>query len=460
LRFAFYGRISTAEFQDPLSSRQWQRENAQRLIAGRGVIVADFFDVGFSRRVPWAHRTRAAALLAAVECPDRGFDAIVVGEFERAFCRDQFVRMLPWFTRHAVAVWRPELGGPVDLADPVHQALVMMLGHQSQREILRSRFRTTAAMTVQVRDQGRHLGGRPPYGYLVDAGPHPNAVHARWGRRLHRLDLDPVTVRHVRWMFTQRIAGHSVAGIALTLNMTGVPAPSAHDPGHNPHRSGAAWTVRTVAAILANPRYTGRQVWNRQGTDHHETEPGKQVQPTRRPESHPPLESAGAVGDLGEDHPPAAGQRTRLHPRADGQRGRRAGRRVRASVSADWADSVREVWAAPASPLGPPPARLPMPTRPHHRQRTTPGPGAEPVLAGGHPDPTDHYRHPGVVRQGAGRDRGLPARARHHRHRLAGPDHHRPTAEPAHHGSGKATTPTRSTQRMNSVGVNVSGPHK
>jgi hypothetical protein len=34
------------------------------------------------------------------------------------------------------------------------------------------------------------------------------------------------------------------------------------------------WTVRTVAAILANPRYTGRQVWNRQRTDHHETVPG------------------------------------------------------------------------------------------------------------------------------------------------------------------------------------------
>ena len=35
----------------------------------------------------------------------------------------------------------------------------------------------------------------------------------------------------------------------------------------NPHRTGAGWTLRTVAAILANPRYTGRQVWNRQRTD-------------------------------------------------------------------------------------------------------------------------------------------------------------------------------------------------
>ncbi|MEH1127151.1 recombinase family protein [Micromonospora sp. CPCC 206061] len=29
-----------------------------------------------------------------------------------------------------------------------------------------------------------------------------------------------------------------------------------------PH--GEGWTLRSVAAILANPRYTGRQIWNRQ----------------------------------------------------------------------------------------------------------------------------------------------------------------------------------------------------
>jgi site-specific DNA recombinase len=38
-------------------------------------------------------------------------------------------------------------------------------------------------------------------------------------------------------------------------------------PKRNPHRTGAGWTLRTVAASLANPRYTGRQVWNRQRTD-------------------------------------------------------------------------------------------------------------------------------------------------------------------------------------------------
>jgi len=65
-----------------------------------------------------------------------------------------------------------------------------------------------------------------------------------------------------------------MAGIARTLNALGVPSPSAHDRVRNRHRSGEAWTLRSVAAILANPRYTGRQVWNRQYIDHNETSAG------------------------------------------------------------------------------------------------------------------------------------------------------------------------------------------
>ena len=49
--------------------------------------------------------------------------------------------------------------------------------------------------------------------------------------------------------------------------------PSAADPDRNRHRHGRVWTLRTVAAILSNPRYTGRQVWNRQRTDHDARDP-------------------------------------------------------------------------------------------------------------------------------------------------------------------------------------------
>ena len=208
-------------------------------------------------------------MLAALPGVWARFDAVVVGEYERAFASgDQFLQVAGLLERHGVQLWLPEAGGRVDVGSPAHQALVTVLGAQSRREVARSRHRVLAAMRAQVREQGRYLGGRPPYGYqLVDAGPHPNRAHAEWGRRLRRLEPDPQTAPHVRWMFERRLEGCSVAGIARELTERGVPCPSEVDPGRNGHRAGGGWALRTVAVILANPRYTGRQVWDRQRTE-------------------------------------------------------------------------------------------------------------------------------------------------------------------------------------------------
>jgi DNA invertase Pin-like site-specific DNA recombinase len=270
LRFAFYGRISTSEFQDAATSRGWQRSVSEELVEGFGVIVVEFFDEGCSRRWSWSDRPAASALLAAAEDPDREFDAVVVGEYERAFYGAQFQQVVARLAAAGVQVWLPEAGGPVELDSPVHEALMVLLGAQAQREVVRARHRVLAAMRVQTRVQGRFLGGRPPYGYrLADAGPHPNAVHARWGRRLHVLEPDSATAPWVEWIFTERVRGRSVASLVRELNKRGVPCPSSADRERNGHRSGERWIVRTVAMILENPRYTGRQVWNRQSTNGH-----------------------------------------------------------------------------------------------------------------------------------------------------------------------------------------------
>ncbi|MEV0703305.1 recombinase family protein [Saccharopolyspora sp. NPDC050389] len=254
MRFAFYGRMSTKEFQHRETSRRWQLEVAEETIVGRGVIVAEYFDEGCSRRSPWTKRPSAAALLAAVQSADCDFDAVIVGEYERAFCGNQFRNVMAALAGQGVQLWLPEAAGPVDLGDPAHQALMLLLGSQSRREVLRARHRVMAAMRTQACAQGRFLGGRPPYGYrLVDAGPHPNQAHARWGRRVHQLEPDPVTAPWVRWIFQQRAAGRSIAGLARELNDRGVPCPSGADPARNPHRSGRAWITPTVAGILDNP---------------------------------------------------------------------------------------------------------------------------------------------------------------------------------------------------------------
>ena len=80
LRFVFYGRVSTEDWQDPVTSRARQREQAEALVRGHGVIVAELFDVGESRTVAWARRPQAAALVAHLADPGRGWDAVVVGE--------------------------------------------------------------------------------------------------------------------------------------------------------------------------------------------------------------------------------------------------------------------------------------------------------------------------------------------------------------------------------------------
>ena len=268
LRFAFYGRVSTEDWQDPVTSRARQREQAETLVRGHGVIAAEFFDIGESRTVAWGRRPEAAVLVAVLADPDRGWDAIVVGEYERAFYGSQYAMMAPLFRHYGVQLWMPEAGGRVDFASEHDEQTMTMLGLSSKREVTRTSIRVRTAMAVQTREQGRYLGGRPPYGYqLGDAGPHPNKAHAAWGRRAHRLEPDPETAHVVRWIFAQRLAGHSVARIARALNEAGILCPSAADPGRNPHRTGTAWTLGAVTTILQNPRYTGHQVWNRQRTD-------------------------------------------------------------------------------------------------------------------------------------------------------------------------------------------------
>ena len=93
LRFVFYGRVSTEDWQDPVMSRARQREQAEMLVRSHGQIAAELFDVGESRTVAWARRPQSAALVAQLADPDRGWDAIVIGEYERAFYGSQYAAM-------------------------------------------------------------------------------------------------------------------------------------------------------------------------------------------------------------------------------------------------------------------------------------------------------------------------------------------------------------------------------
>ncbi|MFD5703278.1 recombinase family protein, partial [Streptomyces lasiicapitis] len=265
LRFAFYGRVSTEDQQDPAASRAWQLARATALTEAHGPVVAEYFDIGQSRAIPWKRRPRAADLLTALADPARDFDAVVIGEPQRAFYGNQYGLTHPLFVHYGVQLWVPEVGGPIDPESEAHDLVMSVFGGMSKAERSRIKLRVRTAMATQARLEGRFLGGRPPYGYrLADAGPHPHPAKAAEGRRAHRLEIDPATGPVVQRIFTDYLAGYGIYALAQRLTDDHIPCPSAADPDRNPHRSGIAWSKSAIRAILTNPRYTGHQVWNRQ----------------------------------------------------------------------------------------------------------------------------------------------------------------------------------------------------
>ncbi len=138
--------------------------------------------------------------------------------------------------------------------------IMSTFGSLSKGERNRIRVRVRGATAAQAQMEGRYVGGRPPYRYLlIDAGPHPNPAEAADGKRLYVLAIDEPAAIVVARIFAELLAGFVIFAIAERLTRDGIPCPSAHDRARNRHRCGLAWSKSAVRAILANPRYTGRQ---------------------------------------------------------------------------------------------------------------------------------------------------------------------------------------------------------
>ncbi|MGW6619617.1 recombinase family protein [Nocardia sp. NPDC055002] len=258
----FYGRCSTEDNQDPETSYRWQLGNAEKFISGK--IVKSYFDVGQSRSVPWHRRTHAAQLLEDLRDPQRGWTGIVVGEGTRCWFGNQFSLVAPRIHAYGVEIWVPELGGRFDPNNVTHSMMMSMLGGLSESERQHVQQRTRASMDAQVLNEGRHQGGRPPYGYLVvDGPPHPNPNRAADNLKLRILSIDAATAPVVQQIFRSYLAGYGDRAIATELNRLMIPCPSAHRPEQNKHRAGDGWQGSTVAAILQNPRYTGYAIFGR-----------------------------------------------------------------------------------------------------------------------------------------------------------------------------------------------------
>ena len=223
-----------------------------------------YHDIDVSRSVPWSRRPEASRLLVDAADRSRGWDALVIGEPQRAFSGAQFQLAFPVLCHHGVELWVPEVGGRVDPDSEAHDLVVSLFGGLSKAERRRIQHRTRASVLALAVD-GRWLGGRPNYGYrLVDTGlPHPNRSKAAAGAQLRTLEPDPETAPIVRRIFEMYDDGKGFRTIAQVLEGEGIPSPGEVGPTRHP-RSAGLWGGSAVRAILVNPRYLGRQVAGRQ----------------------------------------------------------------------------------------------------------------------------------------------------------------------------------------------------
>src|SRR5204863_4565779 len=144
---------STEDNQTPEDSRRRQLALAEQLIAPvGGQIVATYHDVDVSRSVPWSRRLEATRLLVDAADLSRVWDALVIGEPQRAFSGAQFQLAFPVLSHHGVELWVPEVGGRVDPDSEAHDLVMSLFGGLSKAERRRIQIRTRASILALATD--------------------------------------------------------------------------------------------------------------------------------------------------------------------------------------------------------------------------------------------------------------------------------------------------------------------
>lgn len=276
LRYAFLGRVSTRDQQDPATSIPGQLARARTALPPGDDFIAWYWDVE-SGALPLDQRGQGDYTGIDVGVPRTGgvaecladahrdvFDAVVVDEISRP-ARDMLASLT--------------LEEELDRAGITYRVAAeppgMDQGARSTRYILRHTSRMTAAwyrlqmQEFTERGQREHARrgfahGKPPYGY-VDRFVEPDrplkgGLFERRTPRVLVLDPDERKPAAVAQMFRWRTGEDrpvSLEDITGRLNA---------DPDRFPPPGEVGWRLQTVRALLMNPKYTGYMVYNRKGT--------------------------------------------------------------------------------------------------------------------------------------------------------------------------------------------------
>jgi site-specific DNA recombinase len=251
VRWAFYGRVSTEDNQDPTLSLPRQLANCEGAAASvGGQIVAHFYDIesGAAR-----YEKRGAGHVSEYDTPiprDGGlldllqeagngrFDVVVCESISRVARNPSVTFRVEEELREAhVKLWAVDEPWEESFGSIVLRHVNVGLARGYLHELkVKSRQGTEAAAK-----QGRHAGGKPLYGYRFREIPHPNPHKARQGHKQKILEPDPVRAPIVRMIFEDYVArGMSLGDLQSKLNadLERFPPPESPDPRRRTGRWG------------------------------------------------------------------------------------------------------------------------------------------------------------------------------------------------------------------------------
>jgi len=244
MKFAFYGRVSTQDRQDPHLSLPSQKAACKRKVAELGgQIVAEFTDVDSARK---ESREGLMSLLEAASQPDRPFDAVIVWRTSR-LARETFfaLQVERWLNDMGISLYvADEPGDPKSPATVLQRRIKMAIDEFYILELKQEVMRGMKENALQ----GYHNGGEPPFGYRLKRLPHP---HKRGATR-STYEVNPKEAEVVRLIFKLFVEGYSYGAIVKRLNQEGLRT-----------RRGKKWSKNTIYSMVRNPKYAGYTVWGR-----------------------------------------------------------------------------------------------------------------------------------------------------------------------------------------------------
>jgi site-specific DNA recombinase len=273
-RYAWYGRVSTEDEQDPTLSFPRQLANAERQVEDAGGrIVAHYYDIESGTR---SYAARGSGGLAGFDIPiprDGGLQDLLVDAARRPARFDRvIVESISRLSRNSSVAFRVEdelrsAGVRLCAADePMEESFGTIVLRHVNIGIARGYHHELMVKSRQGQEtstrQGWHTGGIALYGYRFVTHDHPNPHKASRGINKRTLELDSVRAPVVRAIYDWYLGG----GVGLlqirdrlNADLDRYPPPIPIDPA----TARGAWSRSSVWEVLRNPKYTGYQVWNR-----------------------------------------------------------------------------------------------------------------------------------------------------------------------------------------------------